>query len=242
MIVLVIIAIVSGVITSWLILRVADVSALRTVGKRIHAHLLEFRLFFDEPGLIWRAQVALIWDNVRLLRLLLPPTLILAVPMTWLFLQLEAVYGSRPLRLGETAVVTAQLMGPIEGSDRFDLGDAGGIRVETPPVRVVGERQVSWRIRAAGGVEGRLMVTVNGRVVTKSVATGDTFRVLSRRRWRSVAEFLLHPEEPRLPDGDVAWVEVGYPERDGGWIAWFVGISAGAAVATGWWMGKGVSG
>src|SRR5579864_8298615 len=134
---LVMASIVAGVLTAYVIRHTGNASALRTVRKRIHAHFLEFRLFFDEPGLIWEAQIALLCDNARLLWLLLPPMAILAFPMAWLVMQLDNVYGRRPLHAGESAVVTAQLTRPISASDRFDLQGNGGIAVETPPVRVV---------------------------------------------------------------------------------------------------------
>lgn len=230
--ILLIISIFAGLLTAYVIQRTTSPAALRTVRNNIYAHLLEFRLFFDDPGLIWQAQLSLLRDNVRLLRLLLPPTLILAIPMTWLVMQLEAEYGLRPIRPGEAAVVTAQLSRPIDASDRFDLRGVAGITVESPPIRSLEDRQVSWRIRPARDIQGSLRLVVNGHGVGKSVASGGSNKILSPRRSRSLAAFLLHPEEPRLPDGGLAWVEVAYPEAGAGWIVWFLAISAVAALSS----------
>jgi hypothetical protein len=228
MLFLAIVAILTGVLTTFVIRRIADVAALRTVRKRIYAHLLEFRLFFDEPLLVWQAQVSLLRDNARLLRLLLPSALLLGLPMAWLVLQLDDVYGFRPLRPGEAALVTAQLTRPIETTDRFDLHSAGGITVETPPVRH--DNQVSWRIRPANEARAALSLKINSRIIRKTVSTGDAPQLLSPRRTRSLEEFLLHPAEPRLPDGDLAWVEVDYPVASTTWLIWFLIISTAAAL------------
>jgi hypothetical protein len=54
--------------------------------------------------------------------------------------------------------------------------------------------------------------------------------LLSPRRTRSLADFLLHPEEARLPDGDVDWIAVDYPEVSPNWMIWFFAISSVAAL------------
>ena len=66
------------------------------------------------------------------MKVLLLPTLILAFPMTWLVLQLDTVYGHRPLRAGEAAVVTAQMGRAIGAGERIELRGTGGVQVETP--------------------------------------------------------------------------------------------------------------
>ena len=48
----------------------SDQDAIRRASNRLMAHLMEFRLFIDEPALIIRAQRDLLIDNWRLLRLL----------------------------------------------------------------------------------------------------------------------------------------------------------------------------
>ena len=45
-----------GLIALWIFRPAADLAEVRSTIKRVHAHLLEFRLFYDEPRLIWRAQ------------------------------------------------------------------------------------------------------------------------------------------------------------------------------------------
>jgi hypothetical protein len=232
MLLLAVLAVLTGVVTTRIIRRMTDTAALRATFKRMQAHLLEFGLFFDEPALIWRAQIALLRDNLQLVRLLLTPALLLTIPMTWLFLQLDAAYGHRPLSPGEPAVVTAQLNRPIDPGDRFDLSPAAGIAVETPAVRVAGENQVAWRIRPEADGASALTLSVNGHSVRKTVAAGGSRTLLSPRRTHSLTQFLLHPEEPRIPAGDIAWIEIAYPETSPTWIVWFFAISGIAAITS----------
>ena len=134
-----------------------DRAAVRAAGKRLQARLLEMRLYSSEPALMWAAQKALLRDNLRWLALMLPPALILGLPLAWLFIQLDAVYGRSPLPVGGAAVVTVQLKRALDPSDAAaTLQAPPGIAVESPPVRVFAERQISWRIRALRPVRGNL--------------------------------------------------------------------------------------
>ena len=142
---LVVAAIFCGLLTAWVFSRTVNVQALRVTLRQIHAHFLEFRLFFDEPRLIWRAQKDLLRANLRFCGALLLPALILALPMTWVFMQLDVLYGAAPLRLGEPVVVTAQMATDLQRNDSESVLRAPpGIAVETPPVRIVSERQIAW--------------------------------------------------------------------------------------------------
>jgi hypothetical protein len=230
-----------GWIALWIFRNTVDLAKVRSNIKRIHAHLLEFRLFYDEPPLIWRAQKSILRENLRFCFLLARPALILTLPLAWLLVQLDTVYGYAPLRVGEPSVVTAQVAGQFGPEDIANLETPPEISVETPPIRSLVDRQISWRIRALGPVRGSLRLVFRGVSVDKSIAAGTRSIFLVRKRVRSLARFLLRPEEALLPAGEIAWVEVDYPETGIGiagitlpWIAWFVLISAAALVFARW--------
>lgn len=120
----------------------------------IHADLLEFRLYFDEPALIWRAQINLVRDNCALLVQFVPALIVIAA----MIYGIDTFCADRPLRPGEAAVVTVQLNRPLSASDRFALEGQS----ETPPVRIPHDNQVSWRVRAARGGRVSVRALVNG--------------------------------------------------------------------------------
>jgi hypothetical protein len=199
-----------------------DRAAVRAAGKRLQADLLEMRLYSSEPALMWSAQKALIRDNLRWLALMLRPALVLALPLAWLFVQFDGIYGRSPLPVGGDAVVTVQLERALEPVDAASTLQAPpGIAVETPPVRAFARRQISWRIRALRPVHGELRLVLRGHAIEKTIAAGERNGLLSPRRERSLWGFLLHPEESRLPAGEAAWVAVDYPPADLPWLAWF---------------------
>ena len=63
-----------------------------------------------------------------------------------------------------------------------------------------------------------MQLIANGRAVRTTVSTGDRLWMLSSR-WL-----------PRFGGGDVAWLEVAYPEDGVSWIVWYLAISSGAAL------------
>ena len=210
--------------------RFSDQTAVRRAKSLVTAHLLEFRLFMDEPRLILRAQRDLIVANARFLKLMLRPVVVLTLPMGLLLAAMEGFYGHAPLRVGEPAIVTVQVK--HDGS-RLSLKAPDGIAIETPPVHAAGDRQVSWRIRPLRAANAELQLMCADRAISKSVAAGMGVRYLSERRG-SFTNLLLRPTEAPLSDAEVAWIEVRYPEAvifSLHWLIWFFAISAVTALA-----------
>ena len=84
-----------------------EIARLRRVSQ---AHLLEFRLFQDDPTQILQSQRALIVDQVRLMRGCLPPVDSDSTDA----LRPVAAYalcGRAPLRVGEAAVISIDSRG-----------------------------------------------------------------------------------------------------------------------------------
>src|ERR1700744_1619179 len=136
-----------GVVTAFVFRRLASSGTKQTV-NRILAHIMEFRLFLDEPRLIFKAQRDLLRENLHLFRQITIPCLIAAPFFTLVIWQADRIYGRAPLPAGEPVVGTAhsdtQLHAPA------DLG------VETPAVRIQRTHEVSWRVRPLRPFSGTL--------------------------------------------------------------------------------------
>ena len=141
---LIIVSVLWGVIAGWVFRRFTDLAALRVVRKRMVARLLEIRLYGDEPSLVWRAQRALIADNVRFLAVLGKSVMILALAFAALYPELDAVLGRTTLPIGQSAVATVPW---TDANAHYALSLPAGVAIETPPVHNYAAHQVSWRIR-----------------------------------------------------------------------------------------------
>lgn len=232
---LVLISAIAGVAMLWVFGRLSSQKSIKQVKNRLKAHMLELRLFVDEPAIIWQAQKSLLAANGRYMALMLRPFLILAVPMALLVTVLDPYFGIAPLPLGRSAIVTVQLSDSSGPAPVLEAPD--GITVETPAVRMPGMGQVSWRIRPARSTSGMLRVGVGGATVEKRIEAGDGPRYTPARRVASMLEWVANPGESLLPAGPVQWIGVGYPSAEiewlglqTHWLVWFVVISMVAAL------------
>jgi hypothetical protein len=196
-----------GVLASLVFRRFTNRRAVRKAINHIYAHLLEIRLYSEEPSLVWRAQKALIVGNLRFLALIAPAVLAMAIPFALLYPQLDAIYGVAPLEIGHSATVTLS-------GNTGTLEAPQGIRIETPPVKDSADREVSWRIRALAPTRGTLRVTLpDGATILRTIASGERTLSPNRRSESSV--------EIDYPRSDVSVAGLAFP-----WLVWFVVISA----------------
>jgi hypothetical protein len=179
--------------------RWSDQESIARAKAHAVAHLLEFRLFGDDPRQIFRSQQALIMDNLLIMRLLLRPFLILTLPMALAMWQLDAMYGRAPLPVGEPAVVSAK-------SKHRSIAVPEGVEVETKPMYVEATAQTSWRIRP-------------------SRATLGTVRVAAIERRLMAGSRMAYLPAPLLGRNGI---EIAYPRATIlglHWLVWFVVLS-----------------
>jgi hypothetical protein len=208
----------------------SDPVAVRRAKGIAQAHLLEFRLFMDEPLLILRAQRDLLVANLRFMKLMLRPFLWMLLPMGLLLAGLEAFYGHAPLAVGESAILTAQVK---DAGGPFELKVPADVAVDSPPVHVLAESQVSWRIRPLQAATTELEIAHDGKLSAKRVSAGPGLHVLSERRG-SLLNLLLYPTEAPLSGNGIEWIEIRYPDATIlhlHWLIWFFAISAITALA-----------
>ena len=220
----------------WVVRRTSNQPAIARAKKRMQAHLLEMRLYRDEPGILLRAQGQLLLNNFRYVGHMLRPALYLALPMILLYGHLDAVYGRRPLRVGESALlaVETELL-----SSELTLQAAEGFLVDSVSVTSASDGQVAWRIRATEHGPSELRLQAPDGSVRKTVVAGQDREYLSASRTRSVWQrLLLSPGENGYATQSVASIHIAYPSDEIGiggwdthWAIWFVGISIATAFA-----------
>lgn len=73
--------------------RFSNAEGIALAKRKISAALYEFRLFGDEPRLVFRAQGQLLLWNARYLGLMLKPTAVVLLPIAALVMLMDTVYG-----------------------------------------------------------------------------------------------------------------------------------------------------
>jgi hypothetical protein len=228
---------VSGVASVWFLKRTSDAAKLRTAANRVIAHLLEFRLFTDEPAIILKAQRDLLAANGWLLQCIALPLLLMLFPLAGLIAVLEGIVARSPLPVGEATVVTVQLRQPVDVmATPIRLEAPTGFRVETPPVRSSADAQVSWRVRALAAAAGRLQVYYNSRILTKAISAAPGWRPLSEIRAGTFSSFLLHPFEFPFSAPAIESIRLEYPVAEVFHLHWLVWFSLASLVGGSLWL------
>jgi hypothetical protein len=202
--------ILSGLLALLAMRRFSDQQAIRVAKSRIRAHLYAIRLYSDDPVLTLRAQKKLLVWNARYAGLALKPALVIVIPALLVFAQLDALFGRRALRQGEAAVVTVQLKQNVD-LRHLDAGLSAtpAFNIDSPAVRLPGERQIAWRIRASGESDGTLRLTLPDGTFERPLHSGPGLRYVTSTCSSSTLDRIRFA--CGLPGDSVESIEVDYP-------------------------------
>lgn len=207
--------------------------AMRRIKNRIQAHVLEVRLFPDQPGVVLRAYGRILRFTLVYLAYTLKPVLILLLPIVILMGQLSLRFSRMPLRPHDSFVLKVKLSEPLT-LDSHSLRLPPGLTLTAPPVNIPALREVDWRIRADKDGDFSPAIVIAGQPFTKRVTvSGDIERLPPERVRASVLAWFLDPGEPFLPRrGPLRGLEVNYAPRVIGlgyfetdWLIFFLVVS-----------------
>lgn len=201
--------------------KTSNQDGIATVRNNIVASLLEMRLFRDDLVVVFRAQGRVLKDSLRYFGYSLVPLAWILVPLLLLFIQLDRVYGSRPLAPGESAIVRVE---QATTDANLTLEASSGVVVETPSLRIANSNGVNWRIRGETPGEHSLTVRAAGAALTKEVVVGSGRASLSPTRPSSgFFDQLLHPGEAPLPaDSPLEDITIHYQRATVSFLGWHV--------------------
>jgi hypothetical protein len=209
-----------------IVARTSDQKRMAATKRRIHAALLEVRLFNDDLRAVLRALGDALGHNAIYLRLSLVPLMWMAIPLALVIIHLQPFYGYAGLAPGVPALVKVEL---TSAGNRGDTNSAAleapaEIRVETPAVRFPSSNEVLWRVVPAAVGDYTLTLRVDGVTATKTLHVSDR---LARRSAARVApamlQQLLYPSEAPLFDhGPIRTIIVPYPEPGMAVFGWHV--------------------
>jgi uncharacterized membrane protein (DUF106 family) len=192
-------------------------AAIRAAKDRIKAHLLEMRLYRDDLRVTLRAQAGIIKANLRYMAANLAPLAVMILPLVLILARLGLWFDRAPLRPGDETLVKARIAAGVDpASLDLRLETPPGLESTAPSVRIPGEQEVVWRIKALAAGRGHLLLRSGDRTLEKTVAVGGgpMAKVSSFASRGSIVERVLYPGEPPLAPGTaVRSIEILYPPR-----------------------------
>jgi hypothetical protein len=205
----------TGIILVWLFGKVSNQRLIRSLKARIKGHMLELWIFRDNTRVVLKAQANVLWNTCKYALCSLQAVVILMIPVVVIMIQLEARYGATPLKTGESVlikIIYAKSTALADMDARIEVPE--GLVLETPPLRIPGEREVDFRLGARREGSYELPIITGEQTFTKSLQVGGLGSALSPVRSGRLVDRFLRPVEPGMPAGDLASVEVRYPKQD----------------------------
>lgn len=220
-----------GVLALLLFKRLSWQRGIKAAKDKIKAHLIEIRIYQDDPRIVLRAFGCVLWRNAQYLGLNLIPFVPLAIPFTFVVAQLVVRDAFAP------ATVRADVANVMPGQGttlRVELESSSAARVKDLVVRYPeGLVPISplVRVPAAGRAYQEFVATRagehdielelgDGARETKHFAAGNVSpRRMQPERAKGVLHALLWPAEDTVSsDSPFARIRVEYPDSDLGWF------------------------
>jgi len=205
----------TGLLMLFVFHRASNQEGIRGAKDKIKAHLLELQLYKDSLAQQLNSQGKILRANFRYIGYALKPMLITIVPVMLILIQLNLWFGSRPLDIGQTALVKIKLTSranPLQTDIRLET--PAGVAVETPSLRIEDEREIDWRVRALENGVHVLTFRFGDAVFTKvlSVGQGRLSRIAAVKPGPAFWRQVFNPGEKPLPKGaPIESVEIAYP-------------------------------
>ena len=153
----------------------------------ITAHILEIRLYKDQPSLTAKSIFNILKNNLIYLRYSLIPIIVILPLVLITSVQLNSRYGYLPIKIGDTFIVHATLdtiwaADITKRPEKIRCDSSKGILVETPPLLIESEGNIYWRAKVIGSNKDQqyCRITIDGTDYTfkKKILT-----VLSKQRF-----------------------------------------------------------
>ncbi len=193
----------------------SDQKAIGIAKDQLKAHLLAVRLFRDQIPVVMGSYGKILRGTGRYLKLAFKPLLYVIVPITLLMVQADRYLGRTPVAVNAPFLLTVHVTtGDALNDAALELPPE--ISMTAPPVHVVAEHEVVWRLAGAKDGKYALKVTTGGQSVEKAVCIGaDLPRISTLRLRGKFWERMFSSAEPAIPrDSPVESISINYPDRD----------------------------
>ena len=211
--------------------KLSNQGMIRRYKNRMIAHILEIRLYKDQPIRTVKSILNILWCNMAYLRYTLVPMAVVFLPLFVMSVQVNNRYGYSPLNLDEPFIISVDLdtdlVHDIDNiQDKIRCETSQGILVETPPMRIESEAKVLWRGRLVSSGENQhfLRIALDGTddMVEKKIVTSRANRPFSpeRRKWQLGSIFVSNAENFITETSLFETVSVNYKRAAYPFLAW----------------------
>ncbi|MBN2245998.1 MAG: hypothetical protein JW755_09145 [Candidatus Aminicenantes bacterium] len=193
-------------------------TGIRKVKDKIKAHLLELRLYKDNLSISLKAQGNILRQNSKYIAYSAKPMLFMIIPIILIIAHTNFWFSYASLEPGQKTLVKVKLKenyDPLETDIRLEPSPA--YVIETPPLRILEENEIDWRISALETGEHDLVFSVAGNNLKKSlsVQASPLSRISPVKLQKNFIDELINPTESPIDENlPIKSVEILYPTKN----------------------------
>jgi hypothetical protein len=209
---LTLLSILTGIFMLWVVGKTTPQKLVKKSRNKMDSAVYEIRLFIDSPKRVGLSLLRLIGSSFSYTACMLPAFVVLALPLTFMFLSLQPRHGMDPLPINEPFVVSLELADGIDGR-KLVTTPSEGLEVTAPPLYVESKGEVHVRVVARKEGTLRLHFDVGGRAVEKLIVTDPNALQMAPERATGLDMFISYGSEPGL-DGPITSITVEHKWKD----------------------------
>ena len=147
---------------------------------------------------------------------MMPAFVILALPLTFMYLGLETRHGLVPIPTNQPFVITIDLADGIDGNGLASSTSAG-LEVTAPPLYVASEQAVYVRAELRKPSTETIVLTLDGSKVEKQIVGDANAAQMAPDRASGIDLFISYGPEADL-DGSITGISVAHKAKDNSYI------------------------
>lgn len=209
---LTLLSILSGIGMLWVVGKTTPQKLVERARNRMDASVYEIRLFLDSPKRVAISLGRLMGNSLLYIAFMLPAFLILALPLTFMYLGLETRHGMEPLPVNQPFVVSVDLADGVDGR-LLSVTPSDDIEITAPPLYLPSEQVVHLRAEVKKQTSTSLYIGVGGRAVEKLIISDPDVVQMAPDRTSGAYLFVSYGPESNL-DGPITGISVSHAMKD----------------------------
>ncbi len=214
----------SGIGMLWVVGKTTPQSLVERSRNRMDSAIYEIRLFIDSPKRVVISLGRLISNSLLYIAFMLPAFVILALPLTFMYLSLETRHGMEAIPVDQPFVISVDLADGVDGRT-LALAPSDGLEITAPPLYVPSKQAVYLRAEMKKPTTSTLQLDVGGRGVSKLIVGDPHATQMAPDRASGVDLFISYGPETDL-DGPITGISVSHGAKDNSYLG----------MAMPWWL------
>lgn len=213
---LTLLSLLSGIGMLWVVGKTTPQSLVERSRNKMDSAIYEIRLFIDSPKRVLISLGRLISNSLLYIAYMMPAFVILALPLTFMYLGLETRHGMEPIPVDQPFVVSVDLADGVDGSTLTPT-TSEGLEITAPPLYVPSEQAVYLRGVLKKKTTATLTLAVDGSEVSKLISGDPAAVQMAPDRASGIDLFISYGPEADLA-GPVTGIQLNHETRDNSYL------------------------